>query len=106
MKAGKLVAERDMSAGRERSIRGVASPPGIKMATSAAQAANPANSERVGSLVDWRGFGAHDAHDTKKILGAGCGFGGRGICVGWSLAAARNFPRNRQRASTIEGDWG
>src|SRR5260370_26660861 len=56
------------------------------------------------SLVDWRGFGAHDAHDTKKILGAGCGFGGRGICVGWSVAAARNFPRNMQRASTIAGD--
>jgi len=70
----------------------------------AAQAANPANSERAAGLVDWRGFGAHDANDTKKILGARSGFGGRGICLGWSVAAARNFPRNRQRASPIEGD--
>jgi len=56
------------------------------------------------SLLDWRGFGAHDANDAKTVSGAGCRFGGRGIGVGWSLAAARNFPRNRQRASTIEGD--
>jgi hypothetical protein len=56
------------------------------------------------SLLDWRGFGEHDTNDTKKILGAGRGFGGRGVCVGWSLAAARNFPRNRQPARTVDRD--
>ncbi len=56
------------------------------------------------SLVDWRGFGAHEANDTKTVSGAGCGFGGRGICLGWSLAAGRNFPGNGQRATIVDRD--